>query len=72
MQSAMGAGDEVITVGGLYGTVQAVEDDSVLLEIAPGVVTRYARAAISKVVTSAQRDPEPDDAVTENKVVDSD
>ena len=28
-------GDEVITLGGLYGRVQSVDDESVQLEIAP-------------------------------------
>ncbi len=53
MQSRMGPGDEVVTVGGLYGTIQTVDDETVQLEVAPGVVARYARAAISRVVTSA-------------------
>ena len=30
-------GDEVITTGGIYGTVRAIEDDAVELEVAPGV-----------------------------------
>jgi len=51
MQSAMGAGDVIVTVGGLYGTVVAInEDDTVLLEIAPGVTAKFARQAIGKVV----------------------
>ncbi|QGN49394.1 preprotein translocase subunit YajC [Micromonospora sp. WMMD558] len=54
MQSSLGPGDEVVTIGGLYGTVTAVEDDSVLLEVAPGVQTRYARPAIARVVTKAE------------------
>ncbi|UWP87616.1 preprotein translocase subunit YajC [Dactylosporangium fulvum] len=49
MQSAMGVGDEVVTVGGLYGTVRGIDDDTILLEISPGVTARYARAAIGKV-----------------------
>ena len=72
MQSAMGVGDEIVTVGGLYGTVAAVEDDTVLIEIAPGVTARYARAAISKVVTSAQADEEIDETPAENRAVESD
>ncbi|MBM0239407.1 preprotein translocase subunit YajC [Micromonospora sp. ATA32] len=55
MQSALGPGDEVVTIGGLYGTVTGIEDDSVLLEVAPGVQTRYARPAIARVVTRAER-----------------
>lgn len=55
MQSGLGVGDEVVTIGGLYGTVTGVQDDTVLLEVAPGVRTRYARGAISRVVTSVAR-----------------
>ncbi|GAA0741587.1 preprotein translocase subunit YajC [Dactylosporangium roseum] len=53
MQSAMGIGDEVVTVGGLYGIVRGIEDDTILLEISPGVTARYARAAIGKVSKKA-------------------
>nr|WP_231605747.1 preprotein translocase subunit YajC [Micromonospora sp. HK10] len=63
MQSQLGPGDEVVTIGGLYGTVVAVEDDSVLLEVAPGVQTRYARPAIARVTTRAER---PTETVSED------
>lgn len=59
MQSALAAGDEVVTIGGLYGTVTGVDDDTVLLEVAPGVQTRYARPAIARVVSQAERPAEP-------------
>ena len=62
MQAAMGVGDEVVTVGGLYGTVQEIDDETVYLEIAPGVTARYARAAIGKVVTPAARPDEGENA----------
>lgn len=76
MQSTLGAGDEVVTVGGLFATVQSVDDESVMLEIAPGVTARYARGAISKVITSAAQ-PDEDETAAEqetsaNKVIDSD
>lgn len=58
MQSAMGVGDEIVTVGGLYGVVRGIEDDTVLLEIAPGVTAKYARAAIGKVSKKAAGDDE--------------
>ncbi|MGK5739709.1 preprotein translocase subunit YajC [Micromonospora sp. URMC 103] len=66
MQSALGPGDEVVTIGGLYGTVTGVDDDTVLLEVAPGVQTRYARPAIARVVTRAELPATPavDDADT--------
>ncbi|MBM3672454.1 MAG: preprotein translocase subunit YajC [Actinobacteria bacterium] len=45
-------GDEVITAGGLYGTVRALRDDVVELEVADGVVVRMARAAIARPVAA--------------------
>ena len=55
MQSAIGPGDEIVTIGGLYGTVTSVDDETVTLEVAPGVHTRYARPAIARVVNSAPK-----------------
>jgi len=55
MQASLGPGDEVVTIGGLYGTVTGVDDETVMLEIAPGVQTRYARPAIARVVNRAER-----------------
>jgi len=50
MQSSLGAGDQIVTIGGLHATVLAVEDDVVTVEIAPGVPARFARPAIAKIV----------------------
>jgi len=41
-------GDEVMTTAGIFGTVTALEDTAVSLEIAPGVVVRVARAALGQ------------------------
>ncbi|HEX5596030.1 MAG TPA: preprotein translocase subunit YajC [Micromonosporaceae bacterium] len=63
MQSALGPGNEVVTIGGLYGTVVSVDDESVMLEVAPGVQTRYVRAAIARTVDKAsQAEPVVDEA----------
>ncbi|MDG6102860.1 preprotein translocase subunit YajC [Dactylosporangium aurantiacum] len=61
MQSTMGVGDEIITVGGLYGTIRSLDEESVLLEIAPGVTARYAKAAIGKVNQKAVTDDAVED-----------
>jgi len=50
MQSTLGAGDEIVTIGGLHATVVSVDDDVVTVEICPGVTARYARPAIARVV----------------------
>lgn len=41
-------GDEVITAGGVYGTVRALHEESIELEIADGVVITLARGAIAR------------------------
>ena len=38
----------MITVGGLYGTVKAIKNEWVLLQIAPKVEIKVAKAAIHK------------------------
>ena len=44
-------GDEILTVGGLYGHVRAIdEDDDLEVEIAPGTEVRIARRAVAAVV----------------------
>jgi preprotein translocase subunit YajC len=43
-------GNEVITSGGIFGTVRAVEDDVLEVEVANGVVVKVARAAIAQLV----------------------
>jgi preprotein translocase subunit YajC len=50
MQSALGPGDQVVTIGGLHATVLEVADDVVTVEIAPGVPARFARPAIARVI----------------------
>jgi preprotein translocase subunit YajC len=51
-------GDEVLTVGGLFGIVQSIdEDDELIVEIAEGIHVRIARKAVATVVK-----PELDDA----------
>ena len=41
-------GDEVMTTSGLFGTIAALADDVVHLEIAPATVVRVARGAVAR------------------------
>ena len=54
MLAALKAGDKVITNGGIYGTVNGIDGDSVILKISsePQVKIRIARAAIAQVEAS--------------------
>jgi preprotein translocase subunit YajC len=78
MQSALGAGDEVVTIGGLHATVVEVADDIVTVEISPGVHARFARPAIARVTKQTPADesvvddePVAADPVTETAPVES-
>lgn len=52
-------GVEVTTTAGLLATVVSVDDDTVTLEVAPGVHSRYIKGAIARVNTPLE--PEIDD-----------
>jgi preprotein translocase subunit YajC len=53
LQSTLSPGDEVVTIGGLYGTIVEADDETVTLEISPGVHARYARPAIARTISRA-------------------
>ncbi|MFJ8647910.1 preprotein translocase subunit YajC [Streptomyces sp. NPDC093546] len=50
MRNQMQPGSGVRTIGGMYATVKEVGDDTVLLEVAPGVHAVYAKNAIGAVL----------------------
>ena len=60
MQRSLGPGDQIVTIGGLHGTVVTVDDDVATIEVAPGVVVRFARPAIARVVPKADGPAEPE------------
>src|SRR5215471_8129844 len=49
-QSHLQPGMRVRTTAGMYATVAAVEDQEVVLEVAPGVNVRFLRRAIMDVI----------------------
>jgi len=51
MIEALKAGDKVLTSGGIYGTINGIDGDTVILKISsePQVKVRVARTAISQV-----------------------
>jgi preprotein translocase subunit YajC len=51
MDQRLVPGAEIVTTSGLHGSVDEVDDDgTVLLEIAPGWVTRWEKAAVARVI----------------------
>ena len=58
MQDNLRKGDEIITAGGLHGTVVSIEDDVLEIEIAKDVVTRLDRRAVAALVTPQEQEEE--------------
>jgi preprotein translocase subunit YajC len=56
LQDSISAGDEILTAGGIHGTVRGIEDEVVQVEIAPGTIIRLDRRAVATVV----QEPEPE------------
>jgi preprotein translocase subunit YajC len=54
-------GDEIITAGGVHGTVREVDDDELMVEIAPGVEVRLDRRAVAAVTTIDDSTPDTED-----------
>ncbi|MGZ6925262.1 MAG: preprotein translocase subunit YajC [Acidimicrobiia bacterium] len=59
---ALAVGDEIITAGGVYGTVRAMDGDTLEVEVADGVVLTIAREAIAR----RRADDVPSDAPAED------
>lgn len=53
MHNALRPGTRVMTSSGLHGTVTAIADDTIELEIAPGMRTTWVKAAVREVVVPA-------------------
>ena len=66
MLEAVAPGDEILTVGGLYGIVQEFDEEGdLIVEIAEGIHIRIARRAVATVV-------KPDEDGEDEDVVDGD
>jgi preprotein translocase subunit YajC len=48
--ASLRVGDEVITAAGIYGTIVSDDDETLGIEVAPGVTLRVLRGAVSQRV----------------------
>ncbi len=61
LHESLTTGDRVQTTSGLHGTITLITDDTVDLEIAPGVVTTWVKMAIASRVEPVVPDTEDDE-----------
>ncbi|KOP72493.1 preprotein translocase subunit YajC [Lysinibacillus sp. FJAT-14745] len=52
MQSNLQRGDKVITIGGLHGEIDSIEDTTITLKIADNVRVKFDRQAIGRIVNN--------------------
>ncbi|MDC3412439.1 preprotein translocase subunit YajC [Aquibacillus sp. 3ASR75-11] len=50
MQSDLKKGDKIVTIGGLHGTVHAVNEGNIVLTVEDGTKLTYDRSAVREVV----------------------
>ena len=56
LQGSIAEGDEILTAGGIHGTVRGIDGEVVQVEIAPGTIIRLDLRAVAGVV----QEPEPE------------
>lgn len=64
MLSNLKVGARVVTIGGIYGTIEEIYTETLKLKIADNVVIEVGRGAISTIVEKAVQ---PEELVTEEK-----
>ena len=60
MQDAIEVGDDVLTAGGIHGTVREMDGEIVHVEIAPGTTVRLDRRAVAAIAQEPEPEPEPE------------
>ncbi|MFD0943495.1 preprotein translocase subunit YajC [Savagea faecisuis] len=53
MHDSLQRGDEIVTVGGIHGTIDALEDTVVHVRVANDVVVKFERQAIGTVLNKS-------------------
>jgi len=68
-----GVGDDVLTTGGIYGTITRVEGDDVVVELAPSLTVHMTRRGIAAVLPPEEedQDEELEDEEEDADVVDA-
>ncbi|MEX0992049.1 MAG: preprotein translocase subunit YajC [Actinomycetota bacterium] len=68
MWSELTVGEEVLTIGGIFGTIKHVDDDEdeIILEVAPGTTVRIVKNAIARRVSAQDHEDDLPEAWLED------
>jgi preprotein translocase subunit YajC len=54
LMSSLKRGDEIVTIGGIFGRIKDVREDTIIITIAGGVDVKITKSAIARTISSAQ------------------
>ena len=60
-------GDEIVTIGGVFGRIESLRDGDLDVEIAPGTTIRILKTAIARKVSDDEPDAELEEGVDEDE-----
>lgn len=63
--SRLREGDEVVTIGGIHGTIRRLTEDTVTLEVDEGVKMTFSRSAVARTVTVREEEQDEEEAAAE-------
>ncbi len=63
--SRLRKGDEVVTIGGIHGTIRRQTEDTVTLEVDDGVKMTFSRSAIARTLTVREEEQEEEETAEE-------
>lgn len=58
MVAMLKKGDEIVTIGGMFGVIRRIGDDWVELDISKGTRVRFLKKAVSQIVSEEEEDEE--------------
>jgi preprotein translocase subunit YajC len=64
---SLDVGDEVMTIGGIFGTIRRLDDDRVTVEVSPGVDLQLAKSAIARRLESGDEEYEEEEGEEEER-----
>jgi preprotein translocase subunit YajC len=70
LHESLAIGDRINTTSGLRGTITGIADDSIDLEIAPGVITTWMKLAVRDRIASDDLDDDFEEDDTDDTDVD--
>ena len=60
---SLGDGDEIVTIGGVFGTITRLGPDDVQVDIAPGTNIRILKSAVARKITDEDEEELEDEDV---------